>query len=376
MNRSALTRAALAALMLAALAGCGKGGADDDEAPEVKGSVLVTTTAPASQTFHDTIQAWGTAAGDPHRAGTISLGHGGQVTGLLVAGGQTVQRGQPLLRIAPDPVARNAFLQAQSALELATGELKRTEQMAAQHLATQSQMATARKALDDAKAGLEAQRALGGGTTEETVNAPAEGVITALNVNLGDRFQAGTALMSFAPAQALIARLGAQPEEGAHLKPGMPVTVQSAYGSGEALHGRLDVVGRAIDAQTHLLPLQVSLPAEASNVLVAGAAVQASIDTTNYTAWALPRAAVLQDDKGAYVFVVDKDKAKRIDVTLKHPDGDTVGVQGPLDAKMQVIVSGNYELDDGDAVREHDEPAKGDSSKDEDTAKDKQESAK
>lgn len=359
MNRSVLTQAALTALMFAALTGCSKGGgADDDAAPEVKGTVLVTTTSPASQTFHDTVQAWGIAAGDPHRASTISLGHGGQVIGLAVAAGQSVQRGQVLLRIAPDPAARNAYLQAQSALDLATGELKRTQQMAAQHLATQSQLATASKALDDAKAGLEAQRALGGGTIEETVVAPADGVVTALNVNLGDRFQAGTALLTFAPAQALVARLGAQPETGPQLKPGMPVDVQGAYGSGGTLHGRLDVVGHAIDVQTHLLPLQVSLPPEASATLVAGSPVQANIDTANYAAWALPRSAVLHDDKGDYVFIVDKDHAKRIDVALKHPDGDTIGVQGPLDAKMRVIATGNYELDDGDAVREQQEPAK------------------
>ncbi|HUB89276.1 MAG TPA: efflux RND transporter periplasmic adaptor subunit [Dyella sp.] len=358
MNRLAFTRAALAALMLAALAACGKGGAaDDGDAPDVKGSVLITTTAPVSQPFHDTVQVWGVAAGDPHRASTISLGHGGLVTALAVAAGQSVQRGQALLRIAPDPVARNAFLQAQSALDLASGELKRTEQMAAQHLATQSQLAGARKALDDAKTNLDAQRALGGGTAEETISAPADGVVTALNVNLGDRFQAGAALLSFAPAQALVARLGAQPEDGARLKAGMPVDVQGAYGASGVLHGRLDVVGHAVDAQTHLLPLQVSLPPDAGNVLVAGSAVQASIDTTSYTAWALPRDAVLQDDKGAYVFIADHDHAKRIDVSLKHPAGATVGVQGPLDATMRVITSGNYELNDGDAVREHDEPA-------------------
>jgi RND family efflux transporter MFP subunit len=345
---------AMMAVLLAVLAGCGKGSSevDDDAAPDVKGSALITTVSPASQTFHDTVQVWGTAAGDPHRASTISLGHGGQVTGLLVAGGQSVRYGQPLLRVAPDPVARNAYLQAQSTLDLATGEFKRTEQMAAQHLATLSQVATARKALDDAKAGLEAQRALGGGTAQETINAPFDGVVTALNVNLGDRFQAGAALLNFAPAQALIARLGAQPEEGVHLAPGMPVEVQSTYGTTKPLRGRLDVVGHAIDAQTHLLPLQVSLPPEAGQLLVAGSAVQASIDTGSYTAWALPRDAVLQDDKGAYVFIVDHDHAKRIDVTLKYPDGDTVGVQGPLDTTMHVIASGNYELDDGDAVRE------------------------
>ncbi|WP_233842740.1 efflux RND transporter periplasmic adaptor subunit [Dyella sp. 2HG41-7] len=360
MNRLVLTRAALAALLLALLAGCGGhgGGDDDDAAPEVKGTVLVTTAAPVNQAFHDTIQAWGTAVGDPHRASTVNLGHGGQVIGVTTATGQSVQRGQALLRVAPDPVARNAFLQAQSALDLATGEFKRTQQMAAQHLATQSQVATAQKALDDAKAGVEAQRALGGGTAEETIAAPADGVVTALNVNLGDRFQAGTALLNFAPSHALVARLGAQPEEGARLKAGMSVDVQSTYGSNDALHGRLDVVGHAIDAQTHLLPLQVELPPDAGNVLVSGAAVQATIETTNYTAWALPRSAVLHDDKGDYVFVDDHDHAKRIDVTLKHPQGDTVGVQGSLDGKMRVIVLGNYELDDGDAVREQQESSK------------------
>jgi RND family efflux transporter MFP subunit len=373
MIRSIFTHAALATLMLAALAGCGKGaGADDDNAPEAKGSVLVTTAAPASQAFHDTIQAWGSAAGDPHRASTISLGHGGQVIGLAVAAGQPVQRGQALLRIAPDPAARNAYLQAQSAMELASGELKRTEQMAAQHLATQSQVAAARKALDDAKAGLEAQRALGGGNTEETINAPADGVVTALNVNLGDRFQAGASLLNFAPSQAMVARLGVQPDEGMRLKPGMPVEVHGVYGSSEVLHGRLDVVGRAIDAQTHLLPLQVSLPPEAGNILVAGSAVRAVIDTSAYAAWALPRDAVLSDDKGNYIFIVDHGHAKRIAVSLKQPDGDTVGVQGPLDAGIRVIVTGNYELDDGDAVREHDQPVE----KQQATAKDQQEQAK
>lgn len=373
MIRSIFTHAALAALMLAALSGCGKSdNADDDGAPEAKGSVLVTTAAPASQTFHDTIQAWGSAASDPHRATTISLGHGGQVIRLAVAAGQPVQRGQALLHIAPDPAARNSYLQAQSAMDLASGELRRTEQMAAQHLATQSQLAAARKALDDAKAGLEAQRALGGGTTEETITAAADGVVTALNVNLGDRFQAGASLLAFAPSQALVARVGVQPDEGMRLKPGMPVEVRSVYGSGEVLHGRLEVVGRAIDAQTHLLPLQVSLPPEAGNALVAGGAVQAIIDTNAYVAWALPRDAVLSDDKGNYIFVVDHDHAKRLAVSLKQADGDMVGVQGPLDAAMRVIVTGNYELDDGDAVREHDQPVE----KQRATSKDPQEQAK
>lgn len=358
MIRPFFTRIALVTLSLW-LSGCAAGSVgDDSDASDVSGKVLVTTTTPINQSFHDTVQAWGTAVGDPHRATVISLGHGGQVTSIDVAVGQAVQRGQALLRIAPDPVARNAYQQAQSAEALATGELKRTQQLVTQHLATQSQLATARKALDDAQAGLDAQRALGGGSVEETVVAPSDGVVVTLNVNLGDRFQADAALLSFTPSHGLIARLGVQPEDVAALKVGMSVDVSGVYGSNGVLKGQVTMVGRAIDSQSHLLPVQVDLPPVASDNLVAGIAVRASIETASYTAWAVPREAVLHDDKCDYVLAAEHDHAKRIDVVLKHPEGDVVGVQGALDGKTRIIVLGSYELDDGDAIREQQEPAK------------------
>jgi multidrug efflux pump subunit AcrA (membrane-fusion protein) len=165
-------------------------------------------------------------------------------------------------------------------------------------------------------------------------------------------------LLSFTPSHGLMARLSVQPEDGARLKAGMPVHVQGVYGNAETLSGRVEMVGQAVDTQTHLLPLQVALPPDASASLVAGSAVQASIETADYTAWAVPRNAVLHDDKGYYVFAVDHDHAKRIDVNLKHPEGDTVGVLGALDGKTRIIVLGSYELNDGDAVREQQESAK------------------
>jgi RND family efflux transporter MFP subunit len=358
MNRLILTRATLVALF-ALLAGCShNGAADDDATPDAAGQVLVSTTLPASQIFHDTIQAWGVAVGDPHRASVVSLGHGGQVTAMDVAAGQAVKRGQPLLRIATDPVARSTYRQAQSAQELAASEFKRTEQLATQHLATQSQVSAAKKALDDAQAALEAQQALGGRDAEETINAPADGVVTTVSVNLGDRFQSGAALLSFTPSHGLMARLGVQPEDRALLKVGMAVQVRDVYGNAQALNGHVAVLAQAIDPQTHLLPLQVALPPEADASMVAGSSVQASIETTSYTAWAMPRDAVLHDDKGDYVFTVDHGHAKRIDVRLRYPEGDNVGAQGPLDGKTPIIVLGSYELNDGDAVRQQQEPIK------------------
>ncbi|MBQ4856080.1 efflux RND transporter periplasmic adaptor subunit [Rhodanobacter sp. B2A1Ga4] len=348
-----MNRSLLLPLLCLLLAACSHGAADDEgEAAAVQGQVAVTTATPVQQTFHDTVEAWGVAVGDPQHARAISLAHGGQVVALQVAAGQSVRRGQPLLTIAPDPVARSAYRQAQSALELASGELQRTEQLAAQRLATQSQLASARKAQADAQAALEAQRALGGGSAQETVNAPADGVVGTLSVGLGERFAANAPLLGFTPVHALVAQLGVQPEDGARLHAGMPVQLRSVYGNQAAFVGSLRMIGQSVDPQTHLLGAQVELPAEAGAALVAGAALDAQIRTADVTAWAVPRSAVLHDERGDYLFQLEHGHAKRVDVTLRSPAGDPVGVQGPLDAQAKVIVLGVYELADGDAVRE------------------------
>jgi RND family efflux transporter MFP subunit len=351
MNRSTLLPNLCALLLAGLLAGCSHGAADDEDAAAPPGQVAVTTATPVQQTFHDTVEAWGSATGDPQHARTISLAHGGQVIAVSVAAGQTVKRGQPLLTVTPDPAARNTYQQAQSALTLAEGELQRTEKLAAQQLATQSQLATARKALADARTALDAQHALGGGTAQEAVTAPADGVVTTLSVGLGDRFAANAPLLGFTPAHALVAQLGVQPEDAAKLHAGMPVQLRNVYGA-TGFTGTLRMIGQSVDPQSHLLSAQVELPAEASATLVAGAAVDAQIRTADFSAWAVPRAAVLHDEHGDYLFQVDRGHAKRVGVTLRSPDGDVVGVQGALGAQAKVIVLGAYELADGDAVRE------------------------
>jgi len=351
MNRSTLLPNLCALLLVGLLAGCSHGAADDEDAAAPPGQVAVTTATPVQQTFHDTVEAWGSATGDPQHARSISLAHGGQVIAMNVAAGQTVKRGQPLLTVTPDPAARNTYLQAQSALALTEGELQRTEQLAAQRLATQSQLATARKALADARTALDAQHALGGGTVQEAVTAPADGVVTALSVALGDRFAANAPLLGFTPAHALVAQLGVQPEDAAKLHAGMPVQLRNVYGA-TGFTGTLRMIGQSVDPQSHLLSAQVELPAEASATLVAGTAVDAQIRTADFSAWAVPRAAVLHDEHGDYLFQVERGHAKRVGVTLRSPDGDVVGVQGALGAQAKVIVLGAYELADGDAVRE------------------------
>lgn len=349
MNRLSITSRLCAFAFIGLLAGCG--GSDGSNSSTPSSTVAVTTMMPRQQTFHDSVEAIGSTMGDPHRARTLSLAYGGQITDLKVAAGETVKAGQPLLTISADPATRSAYRQAQSAFTLARGDLQRVEKMAAQRLATQSQVAAARKSLADAQAVLEAQKAIGGGSAQHIVEAPAAGVVTALRVGLGERVSSNMPLLDFTPAHALVAQLGVQPESGAKLHAGMPVQLHSVYGPDQAFSGTLRMIGQSVDPKTHLLPAQVELPAKASGMLVAGAAVTAKIHAADFSAWAVPRDAVLNDQQGDYLFQLHDGHAKRVDVTLRSPDGNTVGVQGPIDSQAPIIVLGVYELSDGDAVK-------------------------
>ncbi len=92
-------------------------------------SVLVTTATPHEGSLGRTLTAYGVVQAAPGSSETLSLLRAGQVTRILVAAGQTVRKGQPLLLVSADPAALATYRQAVTALTLAQGERGRVAQM-------------------------------------------------------------------------------------------------------------------------------------------------------------------------------------------------------------------------------------------------------
>ena len=67
--------------------------------------------------------------------------------------------------------------------------------------------------------------------------------------------------------------------------------------------------------------------------------------------WAVPRDAVRNGNKGPFVFQVDAGHAKRVNVNVTGSVEDTSLIDGDIDPALKLVVWGNYELNDGDAVR-------------------------
>ncbi|MHB8890351.1 MAG: efflux RND transporter periplasmic adaptor subunit [Acidobacteriaceae bacterium] len=314
-------------------------------------SVLVETEALRSQTMSETLTVYGAVIPAIGATENMSFPRPVQIARLLVAPGQVVNHGEPLLELSTEANAAAVYHQAESTEIFARGELKRMDDLAAQQLATQSQIAAARKALQDAQALLAAQQKLGSGLNNQTVKAPFDALVTAISVQQGDRIQPGTAVMQLAKSGALRVLMGVEPEDASRVRIGMPMRLTSVFGNGKTVDAKVSQVFGAINPQTRLVDVAAQL-AGPTNGLLPGMQVRGLIDLGGRKYWVVSRSAVLQDGGGAYLFQVQGEHAKRVDVTVEVESGDTVAVTGSLDSHLKVVVLGNYELRDGMVLRE------------------------
>lgn len=311
-------------------------------------SVLVETVALKRQAMAATVSGYGVVSPDTRSLQTISLPRPGQIVGLLASVGEAVKKGAPLLDFATGAEATLSYREGRHAVDFATDELARVEQLVSQQLATQSQLAAAKKALADAEAGLQAQDTMGAGRPQEQVAAPFDGVVMALQAAQGDRLAAGAPLMQLARAGRQQVLVGVEPDEVARVRPGMSVRVVPVFDGGRQFAGRVAQVFAMIDPQTQLVNVLVELPDAG---LMSGTRVRAEITVARQDALVVPRAAVLRDAQGAYVFQVHDGKAHRIDVQPGLERNGLFVVRGAFDPNDPVVSLGNYELSDGMAVR-------------------------
>ncbi|NIF51292.1 efflux RND transporter periplasmic adaptor subunit [Burkholderia sp. Ax-1724] len=338
--------------------------AADSSTAEPQPSVAVQTVRVQRAEIAQPVRGFGVVATSASSVTTINLPYLARIVQMRVQAGQSVRRGTPLFVVQADPAAVLAATQATSALTLAQGELARTQSLYDKGLATRSQLASASKAADDARQALAAQHQTGVASGDKTVNAPFDGVVLQLSAAQGDQVQAGAAILQLASGRAgdtqttrQTARanltLGVEPADAGAIHPGDTVTLRglSAALAQTTATGRVVFVGAAIDPQSQLVNIGADVPL-AQTPFIPGTRVAADVATRAGTHWIVPRAAVLKDSHGAYVFqITPQHKARRVAVTIAVENGANYGVDGSLDAALGLVVSGNYELTDGMAVR-------------------------
>jgi HlyD family secretion protein len=287
-------------------------------------------------------------------------GDGGRVTAVYVEAGDHVKQGQVLAHLnnsVLEPQVTNleaALDQARAEADLAQAEYQRAQAVgssgalsAEETQRRKSSAVTAASHVKVAAAQLEEAKAR---LARADVRAPAEGIILTRSVEVGQTAMAGgEALFRLSKDGETELRGQVAEQDLPLLKVGQTVDVRLT-GTSKIYQGRIRLLGAVIDPATRLGTAKVALTPDPN--LRPGAFARAEVTVSNAERAVLPQTAVLSDDKGSYVLVVNtqgKVERKSVRVTGMVPSGVTIA-EG-IKPKDQIVTSAGAFLQEGETVK-------------------------
>jgi membrane fusion protein (multidrug efflux system) len=330
------------------------------EAAEEPKPVAAVQVAPATlEPIGRVLTAYGIV--DPAASGTtaVTLAYDCVVRSVLAAAGTRVSAGETLLLAGPTLDARLQLDSARGVAALAARSLASLRERYDLRLATGDDLRAAEQADQDARLKRESLEARGLGAAAQ-VAAPIAGIVVQLNAQPGATVPAGTALATIAAPGRLEARLGLEISDAAAVKTGQPVTLTAINRpAAAAVRGRVALVNAVADGVTGAV--EVRVPVAETSGWLPGERVRAEIEIESKTALVIPRSAVLPDDDQEVVYTVAGGKAAKHSVQVGIVAGEKAEVSGGgLKPGDNVVIQGNYELEDGMDVQVGDPAAAGD----------------
>jgi RND family efflux transporter MFP subunit len=299
------------------------------------------------KTISEPVTVYGSVVAQPARLQVVAAAFETQVRHILVAPGQVVNKGDPLVEVEPSSAAELQLRQAMNAADAAKRDLEQTQSRFNMKLATNEDLGTSQKAANDAQLQLDSLRQAGV-ATDNLLRAGADGIVAKVDAQDGQIVPVGGALLETVSANAIEVKLGVEPEDLSLLKPGVPVEIEPVQG-GASVQGAVRLVTLRMDTDTRLVDVYVSLPQQSG--LLLDSYVKGAFDRVAENTLVAPAVSLEEGEDGFSVFTVTDNKAVRQSVVPGLESGDSVQVTGTgLHEGDTVVTTGAHELDDGDAV--------------------------
>ena len=225
--------------------------------------------------------------------------------------------------------------------------------MEKEHLATASQVALAKKSLDDAQAVYVSQLAQQSNRTLEKIKAPFDGVISNNIAMLGERLNMGQPILSIFKESELKAVFGVNPKHLKNVKIGQKVEITSVFDSGSKLSSKIQKISGMINPQTRLIDIIVPIPTANNTLWLSGIQIRGTIVLNEEAFFTVAKSTILSDTDGSFIFQIKNTKAVKVAVRRLREQNGFVAISGDFDPLLKVIHEGNYELSSGMTIREN-----------------------
>lgn len=319
----------------------------------------VSVVSPGRTTVEGTITATGSLAARRKMPVGV-VGEGGRVVSVPVEAGQWVRAGQVLAvidRSVQSQQAQSAAAQiqvAQADANLAQANLDRALQLVERGFISKADVDRLTATRDAAAARVRVAQAqyreLLARNARLNVVAPAAGLVLERNVEPGQTVGGGTGtLFSIARGgeMELLAEVGEA--ELARLTTGVEAEVVPV-GTSEKFVGQVWQIAPIIDEQDRQGTVRIAL-AYAPELRPGGFAT-ATIRSGTVVAPVLPESAIMSDDQGSYVYIIDADnKVVRRPVTIGDVTGSGIVVASGLNGRERVVMRAGGFLNPGETVR-------------------------
>jgi HlyD family secretion protein len=333
-------------------AAAGAAGKDDKQAARV------TVVVPGRVQVANIVSATGTLAARRDMPVGVA-GEGGLVTRVWVQPGDWVRQGQVLVsidRAVQDQQANQLVAQvtvAQADARLAQAELDRASALLSRGFISKADIDRRTATRDSARARVAVAVAqLNEGRNRNgrlDVRAPASGLILARTVEPGQIVSAGSpALFRLAGGGEMELKAEMSEADLARMRVGLGASV-TPVGTASQFNGQIWQVAPIIDPTSRQGIARIALSYNAA--LRPGGFATAQISAGQVDAPMLPESAVLSDDKGNYVFVIDaKNKVERRQVKTGSVSDSGIPVIEGLSGNEQVVLSAGAFLNPGETV--------------------------
>lgn len=351
-----LRAAVLAFCAAGALAACSKPAPPVEDIRPVRVIQLVADAGAERSQFSGDVR--------PRYESQLGFRVGGKIIERKVDVGATVKRGTVLMRLDPQDIrlaetqARATLRAADTERELAAADYQRHVNLRSQNFVSQAVLDAKQSALKAAQANVDAAQAGLRGQSNQadytTLVADVDGVVTAIDAEVGQVVQAGMPVVRVARTAEKEVVIGI-PENKVDkvdaLRQSADVVVRLWADAEQTIPGKIREIAPMADAATRTYTVKVALPARADARLGMSATVELATGAATTGGLRVPLSALVNNKGASSVWIVENGAVRLVPVQVAGQVDNDVLVSGGVRAGQNVVTAGVNLLKPGQKVR-------------------------